>query len=277
VVSVPELAAAPGRRTVVRYRVRGLAGAAESVIVGKAFVERRRADLLHRQLRLLAPLGPEPLGHVPDLGLVLYRHREGTPLDRVTDPTTRHDGVRAAARWLAALHSAPVVLPRALQLEDEADTARTWAALVASAHPDLAGPALAIADGWLPRELSSPVPRVPLHKDFHPGHVLVGDRVHVVDLDEARQGDPAFDLAHFRAYAALLGDGTSLATAFLQEYAAVTGWEDQGNLRSFEAYAWLKIARQWVTGAALFRGAPSARRREGTEQALAKGVACLPA
>ena len=40
------------------------------------------------------------------------------------------------------------------------------------------------------------MPAVPIHKDLHPGHVLVGDDVYVIDLDEARNGDPTFDVAH---------------------------------------------------------------------------------
>lgn len=276
VVSATELARAPGRRTVVRYHVRGLDGAAETLVVGKAFVEQHRAELLHRHLHLLDSLAPEPLAHVPHLGLVLYRHREGTPLDRVIDAAALSEGVRGAARWLAALHSASVLLPRALQVDVERATAHAWAGVLASAHPDLAGPALAIADRW-PAGASDPVQRVPLHKDFHPGHVLVGDGVHVLDLDEARQGDPAFDLGHFRAYAELLRDGPSLAADFLEEYAAVTGWVDRGSLRSFEAYAWLKIARQWAAGAAPFRNADAALRRAGIEHALERGLACLPA
>ena len=47
---------------------------------------------------------------------------------------------------------------------------------------------------------------MPIHKDFHTGHLLVGDSVWVIDLDEARQGDRAFDLAHFCAYLELHGD-----------------------------------------------------------------------
>ena len=78
----------------MRYRVRGLDGPGATVVVGKAFVEPRRAELLHAHLRLLAaatsaalPSGrgasplpvPEPLAHVPELGLVVYRHHDGTP------------------------------------------------------------------------------------------------------------------------------------------------------------------------------------------------------
>ncbi|HEY7718763.1 MAG TPA: hypothetical protein VH915_08375, partial [Pedococcus sp.] len=147
VESATELASATGRRAVVRYRVRGLDGPAPSLVVGKVFVEPRRAALLHQHLLLLssvpvgtAPSVPEPLAHVPDLGLVLYRHREGTPLSRVTDPARLQAGVRGAARWLARLHSCDVELPRSLSLEAEVASTRAWAALIGRLHPDLAEP-----------------------------------------------------------------------------------------------------------------------------------------
>jgi aminoglycoside phosphotransferase (APT) family kinase protein len=45
------------------------------------------------------------------------------------------------------------------------------------------------------------MPEVPIHKDFHAGHVLaVPEGVVVIDLDEARMGDPALDVAHLSTY-----------------------------------------------------------------------------
>ena len=285
VESATELASASGRRAVVRYQVRGLDGPGPSLVVGKAFVEPRRAELLHQHLLLLstapdgtAPSVPEPLAHVAELGLVVYRHREGTPLSRVADPERLREGVRGAARWLACLHSCEIAFPRSLSLDAEVASTRVWADRVGRLHPDLAEPAGRLADGWAAGARAADAGRaVPLHKDFHPGHVLVGDGLHVIDLDEARQGDPAFDLGHFSAYADLL-DGEepgALAVTFLDEYAAVTGWADTGSLASFQAYAWLKIARQWASGAALFRAATPEQRRSGVEQALAGGLRCL--
>jgi aminoglycoside phosphotransferase (APT) family kinase protein len=301
VESAQELASASGRRAVVRYRIRGLDGPDPTVVVGKAFVEPRRAELLHEHLRLLSsaataltsarpgtpPLPvPEPLAHVPEMGLVVYRHHDGLPLSRMTDAGALLDGVRGAARWLAALHSCSVSLPRHLSLEGETRSTREWAALIGRVHPDLADQARHLAEGWARAVRSAPAaPEVPLHKDFHPGHVLLGAHdaggtdLHVIDLDEARLGDAAFDLGHFRAYVQLLegkdAPPGTLATAFLEEYAAATGWVDRGTLAAFEAYAWLKIARQWTAAAAPFRAGSPARRRTGVEHALVRGTACL--
>jgi len=41
---------------------------------------------------------------------------------------------------------------------------------------------------------------VPIHGDFHPKHVLIGDRIGFLDLDRARPGSPARDIARFLAH-----------------------------------------------------------------------------
>ena len=285
-----ELATASGRRAVVRYRVRGLDGPGATVVVGKAFVEPRRAELLHgTSASSQPPPAAPPAGSVAAARARAPRPRAGAGSGRV--PPRRHppqpdhragrpDGGRARGSALAGRPALPAVsLPRHLSLDGETTSTREWAALVGRvARPCRGRPPPGRGVGVRGAIRRGPV--VPLHKDFHPGHVLVGadpTDLHVIDLDEARQGDPAFDLAHFRSYVQLLGGEQApggLADAFLEEYAAATGWADHGSLAPFEAYAWLKIARQWTAAAAPFR-AGSARRRTGVEHALMRGTACL--
>ncbi len=285
--SADELAAARGRRAVVRYTVSGLDGAQAVPLVGKTFTESRRARLLHDHLRRLhdGPFGtgdlrvPEPVALLPEQRLVLYRHCEGTPLDRITEPAQAEDGVRRAARWLARLHTSDVRLPRTFSLSQEEESTRRWAALIGQVHPGLAAQARALADRWVTAAKSADlVDEVPIHKDFHPGHVLVGDDVYVIDLDEARQGDPAFDVAHFCCYLELApSDGSrgSVIAAFLEEYAGATGWMDKGTYAPFGAYTWLKIAKQWTVGSGPCRETPASQRVVEAQRALAKGEECL--
>jgi Ser/Thr protein kinase RdoA (MazF antagonist) len=293
VESARQLTSASGRRTVVRYRVRGFGTPGTMSIVGKSFAEPRRAELLYENLRLLsgsapasasgrglrAPSVPQPIAHVPALRLVVYSHRDGVPLSEVTDAATLLEGMRRAGQWLAALHSCPVSLPRSLSVDREMASTHKWAAAIGRAYPEFAARARRLADGWaggLPVVPSAPI--VPLHKDFHPGHVLVGEELHVIDFDEARQGDRAFDLAHFSVYAQLMEGGEApgaLVAAFLEEYAAASGWPQRGTLSAFQAYAWLKVARQWTVAASPFRDGSPARRRAGVDHALEKGVRCL--
>jgi aminoglycoside phosphotransferase (APT) family kinase protein len=285
--SVEPVVSASGRRSVVRYLVRGLDGDDPVAVVGKAFTASHRARLLHEHLRLLhdGPFGrgelrvPEPLGLLPEQRLVLYRHWSGTPLDRM-DPGRAEEGVRRAARWLARLHTSQVELPRRLSLDAEEDSTRQWAAAVGRVDPRLTASAHALSADWAAAARTAP-PAVdaPIHKDFHAGHVLVDDDTTcVIDLDEARLGDPAFDVAHFCAYLDLVfdaSDGSRLAGLFVGEYSAATGWRDVGTFRPFLSYSWLKIAKQWAVGSGPGRGASPARRAARADQALGRGRACL--
>ncbi|HET9859037.1 MAG TPA: aminoglycoside phosphotransferase family protein [Nocardioidaceae bacterium] len=286
IVSASLLATAPGRRTVVRYSVRGPDGVQAVPLIGKALTESRRARLLHEHLRLLydGPFGagdlrvPEPVALLPAQRLVLFRECEGTPLDQITEPADFEAGVRRAARWLARLHMSDVVLPRTFSLAQEGESTRQWAGTVGQVHPALAAPARALAEGWATVAMSADlVKEVPIHKDFHPGHVLVGDDLCVVDLDEARRGDPAFDVAHFCCYLELGGGygGSSGTAAFLDEYAVATGWTDKGTYDPFCAYTWLKIAKQRTLGRGPCRATATARRAAEVERALVKGAECL--
>ncbi|QWZ08029.1 phosphotransferase [Nocardioides panacis] len=286
VESATELRSAHGGRSVVRYSVRGLDGAAPVSVVAKRFTEQRRAQLLYDHLGQLdagpfadGPLRvPAPVAWVPDLRLVVYRHCEGLPLHRLTPPASAVHGARRAARWLARLHASDVRLPRTLSLDQEARSTREWAWLIGDRHPRLAAQADELAQAWLAAaRAATGVTVVPIHKDFHPGHVLVGGDLSVIDLDEARSGDPTFDVAHFCCYLGLLSpDGGGAARdAFLAEYVGATGWRDPGSRGAFSAYTWLKIAKQYAVGTGPQQPVPAARRADEVGRALAEGARCL--
>jgi aminoglycoside phosphotransferase (APT) family kinase protein len=112
---------------------------------------------------------------------------------------------------------------------------------------------------------------VPLHKDFHAGHVLVGDHTCVIDFDEARMGDPAFDVAHFCTYLDQLG-ASHLVEWFLDSYSAASGWVDKGSLAPFRAYTCLKIAKQAVAGSGPFRDVDRAERLDIADAAIDRGT-----
>ena len=278
---------APGRRTVLQYTVRGLRTGAPTQLIGKLFAQPHRAALAAANLRALAdgPFKgrgtlrvPEPLPSPLERGLLLYRRCAGVPLDRL-DGTVALAGVRASARWLARLHGSDVVLTRRLDLATEYATGRGWASLVADREPDLFGLAWRLGDGWAgAAQAAAPTPDVPIHKDFHAGHVLVDDTVTVIDLDEARMGDPALDLAHFCTYLDLSagsGRAAGLRRAFLEEYAAVAGRPDALRIALFGAYAWLKIAKRLVMGIGPHRSLERPARTREVARALQRGLACL--
>ncbi len=286
-VEMTEVLGASTRRMVHEYVVRGLDGPGAVTVIAKSFNEPGRAELVHEHLRVLAedvfPAGelrvPAPLALVPDLHLVLFRGDAGSPLDRIEDLDRATAGARGAARWLARLHTSAVTLPRRMDLDREVTTTREWAAVIGEHHPELMARAGELADLW--RGALRPVTEawVPIHKDFHAGHVLVGegDDVCVIDLDEARVGDAALDVAHFVTYLELRHPpvtAAALADAFLAEYTSASG-RVRDVAAGYVAYTWLKIAKQWAAGRVHGRDADVSRRRRGVDEALTRGLACL--
>ncbi|MET9019720.1 aminoglycoside phosphotransferase family protein [Actinopolymorpha sp. NPDC004070] len=288
----------PGRRTVVRYTVRGLVpGGGPAEVVGKLFAQPFRAVLAETNLRALAdgpfktgPLRvPEPLPAPVERGLVLYRHCAGTPLNQL-DGEAAVAGVRAAARWLARLHGCDVVLPHRLDFAAETARCRRWAGVLADLEPDLHALAWRLADTWalaaetaqsgaaggdVPAHLPS---HAPIHRDFHAAHVLVGESVTVLDLDDALMGDPAFDVAHFCACLEAGADparAAALRRAFLHEYAAAASRPYAGRTALFGAYAWLRIARNLALGNGPLPPTGGRGRVRAAARALQRGLACL--
>ena len=284
VVSSEDLGSAAGRRSVVRYTVDGLDPSGPVRLIAKTFSEPRRAQLLSAHLRPCPmdrsrPEGirvPRLLAFVPEENLVLFQECTGTPLDEVVDHRGALDGVRDAARWLAELHLSSVQLPRTFDTLREVTSTHAWAAAVGRHSPQLLKPAQRLASLWAtigPPSTSGA--QVPIHKDFHAGHLMIDDHVWVIDLDEARHGDRAFDLAHFCAYLEFRGDsGGTRREIFLNEYADRTGWSDDGSMARYSAYTWLKIAKQLALRSGPGR-IPVEDRGRAVGDAVARGMACL--
>lgn len=288
VVTDAELvSSAPGRRRVVRYVLRGSDSTPVS-LVGKWYSDGHRARLLNDHLRELSrgPFRhgrlrvPAPVAYLPAHQLVLYRPAEGRVVSEL-DTAEASRGVRDAADWLVALHTSNVVLPRAWDLDKEATSTADWASTVGGYHHGSAERASELASGWARAaravEVSS---TVPIHKDFHAGHVFVGAQTYAIDLDEARYGDPALDLAHFCVYLTWQGQRQwgqhveALRGEFLEHYAAATGWADSGSFAPYSAYTWLKIAKQIALRSGPAR-ATDANRDDAVSEALTRGLSCL--
>jgi len=210
--------------------------------------------------------------------MVVYREAHGRPLDRV-DPAAVADAARGTARWLHRLHRSRTVLPRRLDLRGETAGVRGWAASIADHQPDSARAAYDLAERLcaLTGELPAVSP-VPIHKDLHPGHVLVcQEGITVIDLDEARMGDPALDVAHLCAYveASSWPAAAIAARTFLDEYGAVPGPSAPERLGFFRAYTQLKIAKQLAMGSGPRSITAGRDRTASLRIALDRGLACL--
>lgn len=289
--SIEPLVSRPARRTVARVGVTRVRGTGVTHVVAKAFGEPARARLLHENLTTLSrtSLGhgafrvPHPLALLDEHSAVVLEHVDGIPLDSLGADDHRGVGVRLAARWLATLHTCDVMLRRSFSVADEIAGVHAWADLVGKVFPRQQQRAVELARLWAQQVvLVDGGISVPIHKDFHAGHVFIarrGKRVDVIDLDEARLGPPALDVEHFCAYLELTWDRESAARLrdlFCGEYAAHSpmpvGLPDSATLA---AYCWMKIAKQWALRSGPCRRRPAQPREHEVQCALGKAEAWL--
>jgi hypothetical protein len=273
----------PGRRALLRYETAGA-----GTVYGKAFPDGARARSTRDLMQWIADAvegagwaAPRPLGLVPELALVLYEPLRGPSLDALVGTDGMLGGLDGAGRWLATLHGSGLELPRLLDLEHETANAGTWAATAVDTFPDLTAPAARLSTllrSAVPLAAGTPVP---IHKDFHYQHVITGPRLGVVDIDEARMGHPQIDVGHFLANLELLarrrgvaaGERDGWMVAFTTSYGITP--TDAPSLRWFEAYTYVKLAKQLAAGQGPHpRPEPGARRAE-VAWALDQGLAVL--
>lgn len=271
IVTAAVLAHKPGVRTTTALEVAAEDGGRRT-IVAKRFADRGRARRLFDALTdLRSDLDaagadgsvPRPLALSGADSVVFYEAARG----RFLDEATAAPGTFArCARALADVHACSPSLDRTFDPCHEARKVAGWAEEVGAALPSF-GPRArraALAYGASSRRIGLDTD-VPVHKDLHHRHVVVGERTSFLDLDEVRWGDRAFDLAHMCTYAHLLavrGEGApapEVEAEILSAYAAATGWAHDDRYALFCLYTCLKIAWHLATG----RGLPP--RPEGAE------------
>ncbi len=286
-VAIRPIVLKPGSRMLVAYLLEGQAG--RLVVFGKQFAKPQRAQRLHEVWTALeaADLGadagvPRVLAWLPDLQMVLYLPERGRPLDRVVQHGGAGAPLRQVGRWLARLHRSSVRPERRFHLGREVANLGEWAARVAELQPSHGG-----AAGRLVANLEALAEdlrlddHVPIHKDFHYRHVIVGRRLAVLDFDEMRLGDPSFDLAHFCVYLWLFGVRSGMAGValrrherrFLDGYADHTGWRRDERFAFFSAYTCLKIAKQLSQSTGVHPRPAGAERQRQLQLVLDRGCA----
>jgi aminoglycoside phosphotransferase (APT) family kinase protein len=171
---------------------------------------------------------PEPVAYLPQERVILMGAAPGECLRELAtgDWTAWEEGLRGAARWLAALHASSHALGPPDDSTRRALHLARRVAETAARRPDLEG-----ALGRLLNELAARIPArrashgVQTHGRYHPQHVyLASDCVTVIDTDRATPGDAAKDVGEFlhrlRADAMRAGQDAERASAvFVEEYA----------------------------------------------------------
>jgi aminoglycoside phosphotransferase (APT) family kinase protein len=258
-----------GRRCVIRYRL------GRALAIGKLYRDPARGERSHRRLLALreslgtaaASCVPEPLGWLPELGLLLQEWRgDGDLRDALAAGEAIRAGERAAG-WLAALHAAEPLagLKRRTLAYEVARLARFADALAGRSD----GSASALREA---REgLSAAAAKLPayglamIHKDFYYAHVLWdGAGLSILDFDELSLGDPAFDVGHFLAHLERLaqrlpaqtGILAAVGQSFLRAYPAPQSAGFRARVAFYRGWAALKLAATEAR-----RGEPGWERR----------------
>lgn len=200
----------PGRRAVIRYRVRTASGTAE--VIGKMHHRgvSDRAVSNHLAFREAgfredgphAIAVPRVLGSVPELGLWLQAGVAGTSAGHLL----AQPGAGATARRLAEIARAFDVngprLPRTHRTADELTILDQRLAALAVGRPWLRHRIGRVMRGC--RALASRLPHtelVPAHRDFHPEQVLIdGPQAYVLDLDLACMAAVGLDAGNMLAH-----------------------------------------------------------------------------
>lgn len=229
----------PGRRRTSRAR-----GPRGSVIV-KVYASGRAPVVAAR----VGALSGGPGAAVPDV-LLCDARRHAVVLTDVPGEPCRHallaGDLAAAARIgvaLAAWHAAyrdrvPTEL-RPHLVERELEALRTR---LDAAPPDLAARVERLLGGLSVPWTASTV----VHRDLYEEQVLLGERVGLLDLDDASAGPPELDIGNLLAHLVLLGrrqdaDLDGVVSSLLQAYTAVAPL-DPALLRQCRALALLRLA-----------------------------------
>src|SRR5260370_30173216 len=146
---------------------------------------------------------PRPILHIPALSFLLMDKADGELLreifDRKDDPTPY---VRGAAQWLAKLHTTRIRLDGVKSRRDEVAASLRFTRAALWLFPRLKSEIDSISDQLISlHETHPPRPRRPIHGDYHARNIIASPEVTtVIDLEEARMGDPAFHPGYFVAH-----------------------------------------------------------------------------
>jgi len=168
---------------------------------------------------------PSPILYMPALSFLMMEQAEGDPLREILQRGSDPDPyVKGAARWLARLHSCNAAVDGASSRDDEIANSHRYARAASWLLPTLKSEIQSISNQLIDAQKTlQPCTGKPIHGDYHPRNIIVApDLTTVIDFEEARMGDPAFDVGYFTAQTkmthGLSGSTVQAVEAFIQEY-----------------------------------------------------------
>lgn len=218
---------APLRRATLRCTLGGRTLYAKTFFDGRARDIHARFDWFWQlaQRDRDAPLVAEPLGFDPGTRTVWQAQAVGVQLQQKLASPEAPDLLGRVAEALARLHGAPLA-PSAAAVPR---SAAHWLAEVRRRQNKIAriDPALAVRAQRLAGAIEQQAahaatrPLSLIHGDCHPDQFWVHDgRIVLFDFDEFTLGDPMEDLAEFVLKQEQLGAAPTLASIFIERYAA---------------------------------------------------------
>ena len=186
---------------------------------------------------------------VPELGLLLWRPREGRSVhDLLGGDAAR--AVAAAGAALGALHASPTAWTETHSPERELATLGMWVGAAAAAFPERARALYAAEDGVRAAAARAATgPLLPAHRDFYDKQVLLAaGRIVLLDFETACRAEPELDVANFLAHLELRRlqrrqplEG-ELEERFTTAYESVANRPDRRRLLWYRAGALLRLA-----------------------------------
>jgi hypothetical protein len=185
---VAELEFGPSSRVYAKLYRDTLAGARAHAVHKRLWAHGLGAGPIYRV--------PEPLAYLPDHGVLLLRAAAGEQLSSLA-PSRTLDGVRGAARWLAALHASDVELDASEDAAQGVFRLARRAATATASRPELEEVFRGLLEILAERyeAVAGRAELAPTHGRFSAEHVFIApEAVTVVDLDRAALADPAKDV-----------------------------------------------------------------------------------
>ncbi len=168
---------------------------------------------------------PNPVLYIPALSFLMMEQAEGQTLREIFESRSDPESyVKGAARWLARLHNSSIRLDGEFSRDDEIVASHRYLRAGSWLFPTLKSEIQVVSDQLIDAQKSlQPPARKPIHGDYHPRNIIVSPNLTtVIDFEEARMGDPAFDVGYFVAQTKMThgvgGATVQVIEAFIQEY-----------------------------------------------------------
>lgn len=240
VVYMDELAQRRSERVVAKAYYRGESGAEGFELMRQLWNAGMDASKRYSVVR--------PIAYINESEIMLMALAPGQTFKAYLDQAREREAfsaAKAAGRWLAALHRLSLPLGKRLTMQDEIAAVQRYRDELNTAQPQKRAEITAISEVILSelRSLSEDR-KLLIHGDYHPANIFIDSsgKVTVIDLDQARCGDPWWDVAYGAYQIQIAGYhrfGSFSAydrfvAAFLQAY-----FHAMSTQRKHDAQAWL--------------------------------------